>query len=453
MTTLVRGLSPFRQPNFTLAWTAGLISMAGDWALKIALPILVLQLTGSIAATSGVVIAGMLPALLFGAFAGVFVDRWDRRRVMITANLLQAAALLPLLAVHQAADIWIVYAVMAVAATINQFFNPAEAALVPMLVDKNELVAANALNGVNNNLARLVGPAGGGLVVAVGGLPAVVAVDASTFVISAGLLCLVRGAYRAVAAPQPAAATSPGTSTATSTPAARHPFANIWREFGAGLRVIRGSRVLIVLVATFAFTQIGEGIMEALFAVYVKDALYGGAQQVGWLMSAQAVGGVLGGVVGSALSTRFSTIQLLVAGSVGLGSIDLVLFTYPLLFPVLWPAIVLFILAGVPAVLLGAALMSEIQKEATDAYCGRVFAVNGTLTGLTATIGATLAGTFGDRLGAITLLIAQGLVYVLAGIVIGLLLGRKPQGASVPASSRDTSEVSPSASSPASSAD
>jgi predicted MFS family arabinose efflux permease len=433
------GLAPFRQPNFTLAWTAGLISMAGDWALKIALPILVLQLTGSIAATSGVVIAGMLPALLFGAFAGVFVDRWDRRRVMIAANVLQAAALLPLLAVHQAADIWIVYAVMAVAATINQFFKPAEAALVPMLVDMNDLVAANALNGVNNNLARLLGPAGGGLIVAAGGLPGIVAVDAVTFVVSAALLCLIRGGYR--------------TARPAATSVARHPFANLWREFGAGLRVIRGSRVLIVLVATFAFTQIGEGIMEALFAVYVRDSLHGGAQEVGWLMSAQAVGGVLGGVVGSALSTRFSTIQLLVAGSVGLGSIDLVLFTYPLLFPVLWPAVVLFILAGVPAVLLGAAAMAEIQKEATDAYCGRVFAVNGTLMGLTATIGATLAGTFGDRLGAITMLIAQGLVYVLAGIVIGLLLRRKPQGVSVPASSRDTSAVSPSATSPASSAD
>lgn len=317
MATLSTSLGPFRQPNFALAWTAGLISMAGDWALKIALPILVLQLTGSIAVTSGVVIAGVLPALLVGPLAGVFVDRWDRRRVMITANVLQAAVLIPLLTVDHAHDVWLVYAVMAAATAINQFFKPAEAALVPMLVDDGQLLAANALNGVNNNLARLAGPATGGLIAATAGLPGVVAADAATFLVSAGLLACVRGAFRGHRA----------------IAVARHPVAKLLHEFGAGLQVIRGQRVLLVLVSTFALTSIGEGIMDTLFAVYVKEALHGGVRELGWLMSAQAIGGVLGGLLVGPLGSRFSPIRLLSVGSVIFGLIDLALFTYPMVVP------------------------------------------------------------------------------------------------------------------------
>lgn len=436
MTTQVQGLAPFRQPNFTLAWSAGLISMAGDWALKIALPILVLQLTGSIAATSGVVIAGMLPALAIGPLAGVFVDRWDRRRIMIAANVMQAAALLPLLAVRSADDVWLVYAVTATATAINQFFKPAEAALVPMLVSPDQLLAANSLGAVNNNLARLAGPAAGGLIAAAAGLPGVVAVDAATFLASAGLLLLVRGDDRAAPAASP-------------TPA--HSIAAFRREFADGLRVIRGSRVLLVLVVTFTVTSIGEGIMGTLFAAYVQDAIHGGVREVGWLMSAQAVGGVLGGVLGSFVAARFSAVRLLCVSAIVFGSLDVALFLYPAIWPVLWPGLVFLVLVGIPAVIMGSAAMSQLQLAATPAFCGRVFAVLGTTQGLAATLGAVLAGAFGERFGVLTILVAQGLGYVFAGVAMGFLL--RGHGVSAPASNRSVSEVSPSAVSPASSAD
>src|SRR5215470_5438421 len=126
---LPEGVSPMlatlRQRNFGLLWFGGLISLAGDWMLNVALPIYVYTLTGSALATGGMLIARIIPNLLLGSVAGVFVDRWDRRHTMIVANLLMALALLPLLLVRSADWLWLVYLVAFVQATIAQFFRPA----------------------------------------------------------------------------------------------------------------------------------------------------------------------------------------------------------------------------------------------------------------------------------------------------------------------------------------
>src|ERR1051326_5182639 len=121
-------LTPLRQRNFGLLWWAGLISLAGNWALFIALPIYVLRLTGSASAVSAVVGANLLAGLLFGSFAGAYVDRWDRRRVVVAVNALQAVVLLPLLLVDSAGRVPIVVGVAFVSAATDQVFQPAEKA-------------------------------------------------------------------------------------------------------------------------------------------------------------------------------------------------------------------------------------------------------------------------------------------------------------------------------------
>src|SRR3712207_6375986 len=143
--------------------------MIGGWALWIVLPIYVYETTGSTLATSGVVAAVVAPGVLLGSVAGVFVDRWDRRRTLVATNLLQVAATLPLLAASDEARVWLVYPVIVASATIAQFASPAENAFLPRLVPDADLVGANALNALNNNLARLVGPVLGGALVAATG--------------------------------------------------------------------------------------------------------------------------------------------------------------------------------------------------------------------------------------------------------------------------------------------
>src|SRR4051794_13022419 len=105
--------------DFSLVWTAGLISMMGDWVLWIVLPIRVYELTGSSLATAGLVASIVGPRIVFGSFAGVFVDRWDRRRTMMFASLGQAAVIIPLLLIDTSGTIWVAYPVLAVAATLS----------------------------------------------------------------------------------------------------------------------------------------------------------------------------------------------------------------------------------------------------------------------------------------------------------------------------------------------
>src|SRR3712207_2880894 len=122
-------LAVLRRRNFALVWVAGLISLTGDWLLHVAVPLVVYQMTGSTTATAAAVAARVLPRLVLGSVAGVFVDRWDRRRTMLLANLLLGLCLLPLLLVRSAEWLWLLYLVSLVQSLLAQFLVPAENAL------------------------------------------------------------------------------------------------------------------------------------------------------------------------------------------------------------------------------------------------------------------------------------------------------------------------------------
>jgi MFS family permease len=224
------GWGLLRRRDFGLLWAGGLISETGDWFLLVGLPVWVLQLTGSSLVTASVFLVGLLPGLVVGPLAGVLVDRWDRRRTLVAVRLAQAAFLLPLLAVDGRDRLWIVYLVMAVEAALAQLNDPARNALVPAMVAGDELVGANALIGLNGNLARLAGSPLGGILVEVAGLPGLVVGDAVSFLLGAALIALVgrRPGLRRSVADRPAGGA--GLSTA------------LGREWLDGLRAVVGSR-------------------------------------------------------------------------------------------------------------------------------------------------------------------------------------------------------------------
>jgi MFS family permease len=162
-----RLLAAHRDLRFLLS--AGLISLAGDWILRVGLAYRVYALTGSTIASALTIASSFLPQLLLGALGGVFADRWDRRRTMIVADLLLAAGLLPLLLVHGAGQVWLVFVVLVWEGMVAQFFTPAEQAVLPTLVPDEALVTANATGGQVQNLSRLAGSAVGGVIAAVAG--------------------------------------------------------------------------------------------------------------------------------------------------------------------------------------------------------------------------------------------------------------------------------------------
>ena len=151
-----------RNRNFMLMWWAGLVSWVGNYMLFIALPVYVYNETGSTLATSFSVMANALPMIVVGQLAGVLVDRWDYRRTLVVANLVLVGVTLLFLTVLSAPWWWVV-PIAFLQSSVGQFIGPAENALLPTLVDESRLGAANSLNALNNNLARLAGPALGGL--------------------------------------------------------------------------------------------------------------------------------------------------------------------------------------------------------------------------------------------------------------------------------------------------
>jgi Na+/melibiose symporter-like transporter len=412
MKTIWRVLADHR--DFRLLLGAGLVSMTGDWILEIGLAYYIYAITGSTLASATMLLASFVPQILFSSVAGVFVDRWDRKRTMIGANLLLCVGLAPLVLVHRADQVWIVYVVLMWEGIVQVFFSPAEQALVPHLVPDDRLVTANALNGQNADLSRLVGSAVGGVVAGLGGITALAAVDAATFVLAASMVAAVRTSGRAVV---PADATA---ESATQELEGR--LGRLRREWVDGLRAAASQRVLRVIFAFVLVTSVGEGIMGTLFAPFVRDVLHGSAEAYGLVVSVQAIGGIAGGLVAASVGHRVSAAHLFGWGSVVFGIVDLTMFLYPLVWVQVWPAAVCMIVVGVPGALTVAGFMTLFQRSTADAYRGRVFGAMGLVQSVAMVGGAVGAGFLGSSVGIVPILALQGGGYLVAGCAIVLLL-------------------------------
>ncbi len=401
-----------RRRDFGCIWIGGLISLVGDWMLLTALPVYVYQSTGSTLATGAMLAARVIPRILLGSMAGVFVDRWDRRGTLIVANLLLALGLLPLLLVTSGERLWLVYVVAFVQSTMAQVVAPALGALVPHLVDERELLRANLLNALSNDVSRLVGPALGGIVVASTGLAGVAVLDSASFAIAAAMAALTRIDGRPSLAPVSAVPPSPP-STAWAAAA---------RQWLEGLGRVPRSRVLTVMFSFVAISAVGEGVMGSLFAPFVSTVLGGGALAYGWVVSSQAIGGIVGGLLVGWRGMVLAPPRLLGLGALGLCLFDLMTFNYHVFWPGIWPAIVFMAIVGVPIAGLVAGQTTLLQTGTEDAYRGRILGAFGAVGALSTLIGALVGGLLGDRVGIVTLLNIQGLGYGTAGVIVLIAL-------------------------------
>jgi MFS family permease len=407
-----------RHRDLRLLLAAGLVSMTGDWLLGVGLTYSVYAITGSTLASAVTLLASFVPQVLAGLVAGVFVDRWDRKRTMVTANLLLALGLAPLVLLDTADLIWVVYVVLVWESVVEVFFAPAEQAMLPRLVADDELVTANALNAQNQQLSRLVGGALGGVAAAVGGITAVALLDAGTFLVATLLLARIRTTGRVGAEegldeldhPEPGVV--------------RGRLAQLRNEWTDGLQAAWGSPVVRVLLVFMLITATGEGIMGTLFAPYVRDVLHSGAAVLGVITSVQAVGGIVGGFVVASIGDRVSPVLMLGAGAVVFGLIDLAIFLYPLLLVSPWPAVVGMVLVGLPGALVSAGMMTLLQRNTRDAQRGRVFSLAFVARSVAMVVGTTGAGFLGGSLGIVPVLAVQGLGYVLAGAMVLATLAR-----------------------------
>jgi MFS family permease len=453
------GWALLRRRDFGLLWAGGLISETGDWFLLVGLPVWVFQVTGSSLVTATVFLVGLLPSLVVGPLAGVLVDRWDRRRTLVVVSLAQAVFLLPLLAVDGRDRLWIVYLVMAVEAALGQLNDPARNALVPSLVPRDDLVGANALIGLNGNLARLAGSPLGGVLVEVAGLPGLVIGDALSFLLGATLIALVRPRATAPASPRPEAPASPhpeaplrprrnapwrfqgprrGTLPDLATGRRRLSTAlgGVRREWVDGLRVTIRDHGLRWGLVVNGMAAVAQGIFTVLFVLFVAEELGGDGADVGLLRGVQAIGGLLGGVLVVGLARRLEAGRLLGVSLLVFSLLDLAIWNGPMVTTALWLYLGLFVAAGIPGIGILTGLTALVQERTDDAYLGRVFATYyGSFNGLMA-LGMLAAGLLGDAVGILPVLNGQAALGMLAGVVALATLGRRPRPGGYPRASK-----------------
>ncbi len=403
-----------RVRDFGLLWFAGLISYIGSFGLFIVVPLHIYRLTDSTLAVAGLLAASTLPRVLFGSFAGVLVDRWDRKQVMKWADLIRAVAILAILFAPN--SIALFYAIATFQSVVRLFYAPAENALLPLLIDKERLVTANALNALNNQLGMLLGPAIAASAYGYWGIRPSVIVTSVTFMISAALIASIRSPGRLPV--------EPGEETTIERPLQR-----LRSEWIEGIRVVRGSRTLSTIFGSQMLSFLAEGFFATLaLGPFVLDVLEGTEAQVGWFTSSQSIGGLVAGVIVVKFVHRFSVRTLFVVGAALIGVCDALTFSARVFMPagnpaVLW-AMFWMVVVGFPVIAFITGQQSLMQNATEDRHRGRVFGAFGTLDGLGMLLGIGIAGVLGQWVSLAPLLIFSALLRIVSAVIAARFLPR-----------------------------
>jgi MFS family permease len=366
-----------RNGSFLLLWAGQFVSQIGDRLAALAFPWLVYTSTGSALGTGAVFALYTLPYVLFGAFAGVLVDRFDKRRVMIVVDLLRAGLVLlvPLVATR---SLPLVYVLSFSMASAGVFFDPAKLAIVPEIVPRARLLRANSLLATGENLTEILGWAFAGILLASVSTAAAFEIDAATFVVSAGALTLMR--YRA-----PARAAAERSARALS------------RELGEGLTFLRHHRGLRANTIMIVVCVAGLGAAYPLTFMLAVQVLDGGTRAFGVLEAVVGAGYLGGSLVLVALASRVRKGWTMI---LGLGLMGACLAAVAAVESV-WQAAIPFLFFGVANAAALIAVDTYLQEVVPEGMRGRVLGTRFTLTqgtyALSVLVGGALAGVFDVR--------------------------------------------------------
>ncbi|MGI8968657.1 MAG: MFS transporter, partial [Chloroflexota bacterium] len=283
-------LAVLRQRNFALLFTESLISSAGDWVLYAALPYYVYVRTGSALASGLAFVLEIVPSILLGTVGGVLADRWDRKRAIVIGEVLMGLVLLPILAAPAGIMLPDLYAGVLGIAVLSQVTGPASNAALPLVAGEEQLVAANSAFSAANNLARIVGAALGGALMAAFGLRAVVAADALSFLLAAGCVAAVNVPLQAERRTMGEQITGIWQRT--------------WHEWLEGMALVIHRRWIAVIFLVVGIAVFGDGMFTVLFAPFVRHSLHASALVFGWATAARGIGGLLDALIVPVIGKR-----------------------------------------------------------------------------------------------------------------------------------------------------
>jgi MFS family permease len=417
-------------------WIGQTISFIGDYFYWLAIPIMVERLTGSALLVGLSVISSALPMLVLGPIAGVFVDRWDRKRTMVVADILRALLVLLCLTVRTPEQVWVYYVVGFLMSCVSRFFFPSQNAVLPLIVpDKDDLLAGNGLMQIVQTMGLLVGPALAGFSIGLWGADVAFLVDSGTFILSALAISSMT-----VPATTKLREVVQGTGSELST---------VWNELRDGVIYLFGSRTMVGVLLCLAVVQLGIGAINVIWVPFMQRTFGLGPEGLGAVDTAQGVGMALGGVGLGVLAARvtkrklagwsiifigamialmglapsFSLVNLIPGIGAGAVGAEMTVGQRLLRMPL---ALLLYsLLLGVALVPAQSALMTMMQLAVPDLKRGRVGSALNALTTAAGLVSMAVVAASGEIVDLRMIYVAAGAIISAAG-VMGLFVLEEP---------------------------
>ena len=395
--------SVFRNRNFSLLWSGQLISTIGTALTSLAASIYVFRLTDSALSVGLMLMATAAPSLLVGLFAGVFVDRYDRKKIMITADLIRAVLvfLIPFLVPLNV--IWL-YIIVMLTSAIGQFFDPAHESVLPDVASDEELAAANSLMAISSFGSTAVGFAAAGLIASAADISWAFYIDAATFLISA--LCIYLINIKPFSAED---------ETSVSI---------VLSNLRAGLRQLFNTPILRSLFTAQVPVLIAFGLSNALLLPFAIRALSATEFEYGIQEGMTSIGFVIGSLLMANIFDRMREgvwIAISYLGMAIMGIIYSSLYSIPL-------AILIITISGFFNAPSSIGRRIVVQRNTPREMRGRVNSVFFVARDVLFLIGmgaAGLADTFDVRL----MYLVSALILLLGGILVVVLPGLRQEGA------------------------
>ncbi|MDQ2746213.1 MAG: MFS transporter [Acidobacteriota bacterium] len=381
--------------NFQLFFSGQFISLIGTWMQNIARSWLVYQLTGSVALLGLVGFAGQFPVFVLSTFGGTIADRYDRRKILVatqTASMILTLVMGVLVLTGTVRE-WHIFLIAVLSGIVNSLDIPTRQSFVVEMVGKEDLLNAIALNSSMFNGARIIGPAIAGIVVSLVGTGWCFVGDGISYIAVIVGLLLMRIEKKTIV------------QTAGST----------LEKIKEGFVFVRHTQPIRSLLLLLGLVSLMGMPYAVLMPIFADQILHGGVRGLGILMGASGIGALIAALY-LASRKNLKGLGTLVAASSGIFGIFLILFSFSNVF---WLSAVLLVPVGFSMMLQMAASNTLVQAMVPDALRGRVMAVYSMMFMGMAPIGALLAGSLADRIGAPSTVAFGGVICIIGSIFFG----------------------------------
>lgn len=349
--------------------------------------------------------ANALPALILGPIAGVFVDRWDRRRVMIVSDVLRGLLVLCLLTIRSPEQVWIFYVIGFLNSCTSQFFFPARGAVLPLVVtEKEDWLPANGMMQIIQMVGLLAGPALAGFAIGLWGEQVAFIANSIGYFCSALAVMTMR-------VPR----TTPGMAAGGSS------IRVLLAEMIDGVKYLLSHRSTLGVTICMSVAMLGIGAINVVWVPYLQRAFGIGAEGLGIVDAFQGGGMLIGGLLLGLGAARMKKSVMAGAGMVLIG----VLFGLMGYTPLFWMITVESFLVGVALVPVQSTLTTIMQLAVPDLKRGRVGSSMGAMTTAASLLSMAFASFFGEKIGLRNVYAVVGVFLSLSG-VLGFWLLNEP---------------------------